>query len=93
MIVVIAHKIPAAVAGRMKLWFIEIKPGIFLSGLKNTTATVVAEYLFSHCPSNSGLMIFISKREAPGYEIWTKGVSDDLLLELSGLLLVKRNGA
>jgi CRISPR-associated endoribonuclease Cas2 subtype I-E len=65
-------------------------PGVYLSDLKNATAIEVADYLFSHCSESSGLMFFISKREAPGYEIRTKGVCGDQLIELSGLQLVKR---
>ena len=91
MIVVTAKKLPPAVAGRMKLWFIELRPGVYLSGLNNATAIEVADYLFSHCPESSGLMIFISKRETPGYEIRTKGVSEDQLVKISGLQLVRKN--
>ena len=90
MIVVIARKLPPAVAGRMKLWFLELQPGVYISGLNNATAIEVADYLFSHCPESSGLMIIISKQETPGYEIRTKGVCEDQLIKLSGLQLVRK---
>lgn len=38
MVVVVATQIPPAVRGRMKCWFIEIRPNIFVSGVKDNVA-------------------------------------------------------
>lgn len=88
MLVVIANDLPPAVRGRMKLWFIEPKPNVFVSGVKDSVATEVIDYLFSHCPIESGLMIFKRSNKVPGYEI--RGIGDPLrqITEISGLQLV-----
>jgi len=88
MLIVIANNLPPAVRGRMKLWFVEPRPNIFISGLKDNTAKKVIAYLFQYCPPESGLMIFRKISKAPGYEILGLGDTKRDLIELSGLQLV-----
>ena len=88
MIVVIANNLPPAVRGRMKLWFVEPRPNVFVSGIKDAVATRVVDYLYKHCPSASGLMVFRKIQEAPGYEIRGVGDTKRVLTEMSGLQLV-----
>lgn len=94
MLVVLANDIPPAVRGRMKLWFVESRPNIFVSGIKDSVADEVVEYLYKHCPTDSGLMIFQKIRKAPGYKIRGVGDTKRSLVEISGLQLVQeKNGA
>lgn len=88
MLVVIANDLPPAVRGRMKLWFVEPRPNVFVSGIKDAVAKKVVDYLYKHCPPRSGLMVFNQTRETPGYEI--RGIGDPKrnLVEFSGLQLV-----
>lgn len=91
MLVVIANDLPPAVRGRMKLWFVEPRANVFVSGIKDSVAKKVIEYLYKHCPSKSGLIIFRSISKTPGYEIISRGDSSRYLIELSGLQLVAEN--
>ena len=88
MLVVIANDLPPAVRGRMKLWFIEPRPNVFVSGIKDSVAKKVVDYLHSHCPMDSGLMIFRRIPETPGYEVHGIGDTKRNLTEISGLQLV-----
>ena len=88
MLVVIANDIPPAVRGRMKLWFVEPRANIFVSGVKDSVAKKVVEYLHNHCPSESGLMVFKSSNLPPGYEIYGLGDTRKEIIELSGMQLV-----
>ncbi len=88
MLVVIANDLPAAVRGRMKLWFVEPRPNVFVSGIKDHIANEVVEYLYDHCPIESGLMIFQRTPETPGYKIRGIGNTVRDLTEISGLQLV-----
>ena len=88
MLVVIANDLPPAVRGRMKLWFIEPRPNVFISGVKDSVAKKVIDYLYQHCPKDSGLMIFNRINETPGYEIRGIGDTRRNLTEISGLQLV-----
>ncbi len=88
MLVVIANDLPPAVRGRMKLWFTEPKPNVFVSGLKDGVANKVIDYLFKHCTAESGLTIFKSQQKAPGYEIRALGETKKSLTDICGLQLV-----
>jgi CRISPR-associated protein Cas2 len=88
MLVVIANDLPPAVRGRMKLWFVEPKPNVFVSGVKDSVATTVIEYLYRHCPADSGVLMFCSIPRAPGYQIRTIGTTNKTITEISGLQLV-----
>ncbi|NTU67611.1 MAG: type I-E CRISPR-associated endoribonuclease Cas2 [Chlorobiaceae bacterium] len=93
MLVVIANDLPPAVRGRMKLWFIEPRANIFVSGAKDSLAKKVVDYLHKHCPPKSGVMIFNSSNTAPGYEVYGMGDTRKGLIELSGLQLVIEKSA
>ncbi len=88
MLVVIANDLPPAVRGRMKLWFIEPRPNVFVSGIKDSVAKKVVDYLHDHCPLESGLMVFRRLSETPGYEIRGVGDTKRNLTEISGMQLV-----
>ena len=88
MLVVVSNDLPPAIRGRMKLWFIELKPNVFVSGLKDAAANRVVNYLYTHCPSGSGLLILSSIKKSPGYSIKWLGNLKKELVELSGLQLV-----
>ena len=88
MLVVIANDLPPAVRGRMKIWFTEPRPNVFVSGINESTALRVIDYLYEHCPSSSGITIFRKIKAPPGYEIQTIGDTKKSLTEISGLQLM-----
>ncbi|MDP8305337.1 MAG: type I-E CRISPR-associated endoribonuclease Cas2e [Candidatus Chlorobium antarcticum] len=88
MLVVVANDLPPAVRGRMKLWFIEPRANIFVSGIKDSLAKKVVAYLHEHCPEKSGLMILCSNNTTPGYEIYGIGDTKRDFTEISGMPLV-----
>lgn len=87
MLVVIANDLPPAVRGRMKLWFVEAKANVFVSGIRDSVAKSVIDYLFENCPSRSGLLIFQKISSAPGYRIHGMGDTRRRLKKISGLQL------
>ena len=88
MLVVIANNLPPAVRGRMKLWFVEPKPNIFVSGLNDSACLKVIDYLFEYCPSSSGVLIFRRINIPPWYEIRSIGDATKQMTILSGLQLI-----
>ncbi len=89
MLVVLANDIPPAVRGRMKLWFVEPRPNVFISGIKDSVADDVVEYLYKHCPAESGLMVFKKIKQVPGYKIRGVGDTRRSMVEINGLQLVQ----
>ena len=88
MIVVMADYLHPAVRGRMKLWFIEIKPNVFVSGVKDATARNVVKYLHDSCDENSGLIIIEGTNKAPYYRILKKGSNLNYVRNITGLPLI-----
>ena len=88
MLVVIANDLPPAVRGRMKLWFIEPRANVFVSGVKDSVAVKVIDYLHEHCPRESGLMIFRRTNSVPGYAISGMGDNQRKIINISGLQLI-----
>ncbi|MRJ43148.1 type I-E CRISPR-associated endoribonuclease Cas2 [Idiomarina sp. FenBw--71] len=88
MLVVFANDLPPAVRGRMKLWFVEPRANVFVSGIKDSVAKTVVDYLYKHCPPEAGVVIFRSLPGPPGYEVYTIGPTRKSLIEISGLQLV-----
>lgn len=88
MLVVLANDLPPAVRGRMKLWFVEPRPNVFVSGVKDSVATTVIDYLYKHCPPESGLMIVRSTNRPPGFELRCIGPARKPMIEVSGLQLI-----
>ena len=88
MVVVIANDLSPAVRGRMKLWFVEPRPNIFVSGIKDSVADDVIEYLNKSCPVSSGLLIFQKTNNAPGFKIYGTGDTNKKLSEISGYQLI-----
>jgi CRISPR-associated protein Cas2 len=88
MLVVIANDLPPAVRGRMKLWFVEPRPNVFVSGIKDSVADTVVNYLNKSCPPESGLLIFQRINRSPGYKIWGVGDHTKQITTLDGLQLI-----
>ena len=88
MVVVIANDLPPAVRGRMKLWFVEPRANIFVSGIKDSVANDVIDYLIKSCPPSSGLMIFQKINKAPGFKIFGAGDCNKQIESISGYQLI-----
>ena len=94
MLVVFANHLPPAVKGRMKLWFVEPRANVFISGIKDSVADGVVNYLFDHCPLESGLIIFQRSNRTPGFKIRGLGDHTRTLVRISGMQLVQeKDGA
>jgi len=72
----------------MKLWFIEPRANLFVSGIKDSVANTVVEYLHKHCPPESGVIMFRSLSKPPGFEIRTIGPVRKPMIEIDGLQLI-----
>ena len=88
MIVVLADNIPPAIRGKMKLFFIEIKPGIFVSGVKDNVAKDVSDFLYSNCPIETSFAIIESTKTPPYYKIRKRGSDSRKITKITGLQLI-----
>lgn len=89
MIVVFADKIPPAVRGKMKLWFIEPTPMVFVSGVNDALAEAIVERLLESCDPDANILMVRSTSVAPGYKLIQKN-SVAQLTEITNMQLVKK---
>lgn len=89
MVVVIAKYLPDAIRGIIKLWFIEVKPNVFISGINDSTANKVVDHLIKSCKPDSGLIIFQSHNFAPFHKIRSVGYNHNQIIDFNGLHLIK----
>lgn len=89
MLIVIAKKLPPAVRGKMKAWFIEPKANVFISSVSDDLALRVATNLLNYCDEESGIFIAASTKKIPGYKIFQKGADVVNIVTVSGIQLVK----
>jgi CRISPR-associated protein Cas2 len=88
MLVVVANDLPPAVRGRLKLWFVEPRPNVFVSGIKDSVAATIVDYLYKYCPPESGLLIFKSIPRSPGFEMMCIGPPRKPPITISGMQLI-----
>ena len=88
MVVLIASRIPPAVRGRLKLWFVEPRANVFVSSIKASVADKVLDELWQICPVSSGLMVIRSAKTIQGFSIETRGEVDRKVFEELGFYLV-----
>lgn len=88
MVVVVANDLPPAVRGRMKLWFIEPRANVFVSGMKDSVAEKIINYLLENCPSSSGLLVLQRITIPPFYKIWGAGDTKKKIALIDGLQLI-----
>ena len=88
MLIVVANDLPPAVRGRMKLWFVEPRANVFVSGIKDSVADTVIAWLYKHCPPESGLLLVRLINRPPGYEMRCIGPPRKPMIEVSGLQLI-----
>lgn len=88
MIVLFANYLPDAVRGKIKLWFVEPHPNVFVSGAKDALSLSIVDMLLEYCPAESGLTIFQSISTPPFFRIFTKGQAARHISDINGLQLV-----
>lgn len=74
MVVLISKNIPDAVRGKLKLWFIEIHPGIFVSSVKDFCAEKIIDYIWTYCTSDSELIAIRDTNKLPFYKVREKSL-------------------
>lgn len=88
MVVVIARNIPDAVRGKLKLWFIEVAPYVFVSGVKDFCAEKIANYIWEYCDQEeSELLIIRDTSKPPYFKVRERGLSADDFIPICGIKL------
>ena len=87
MMVVITEGIPLRLRGRLSVWMIEIRAGVYLGNLSNRTREMIWGLLVQGAEDGSVAMAWASPNEA-GYDFLTLGKNRREPVDYDGLRLV-----
>ena len=86
-IVVVVENVPPRLRGRMAIWLLEVRAGVYIGDVSRRTREMIWEQLAEGYENGSAVMAWASGHES-GYEFQTLGPSRRLPVEFDGLFLV-----
>ena len=86
-LVVVTENIPPRLRGRLAIWLLEVRAGVYIGDLSRRAREMIWEQLQAGLESGNAVMAWSSNHES-GYEFQTLGASRRLPVEMDGLLLV-----
>ena len=86
-LVVVTENVPPRVRGRMAIWLLEVRAGVYIGDVSKRTREMIWEHLREGHEDGNVVMAWSSNHES-GYEFQTLGPNRRLPVEFDGLNLV-----
>ncbi len=86
-IVVVTESVPPRLRGRLAIWLLEVRAGVYIGDVSKRTREMIWQQLDQGCENGSVVMAWASGNES-GYEFQTLGQNRRLPVEFDGLRLV-----
>lgn len=86
-VVVVTENVPPRLRGRMAIWLLEVRAGVYIGNISRRTREMLWEQLSKGCDDGNVVMAWASNHES-GYEFQTLGANRRLATEFDGLYLV-----
>jgi CRISPR-associated protein Cas2 len=86
-LVVVTENVPPRLRGRIAIWLLEVRAGVYIRDVSRRTREMIWEQLAEGYENGSVVMAWASSHES-GYEFQTLGPSRRLPVEFDGLYLV-----
>ncbi|GAA5785391.1 type I-E CRISPR-associated endoribonuclease Cas2e [Chitiniphilus shinanonensis] len=86
-VVVVTENVPPRLRGRMAIWLLEVRAGVYIGDVSRRTREMIWEHLSAGYEDGNVVMAWASRHES-GYEFQTLGASRRLAVEFDGLNLV-----
>lgn len=86
-VVVVTENVPPRLRGRMAIWLLEIRAGVYIGDVSKRTREMIWEQLSEGSEDGNVVMAWASSHES-GYEFQTLGKNRRLPVEFDGLRLV-----
>jgi len=91
MTVVVTENVPPALRGRLAIWMVEIRPGVYVASLTQRLRQTIWETLRAGLGDGNAVMVWRTNTEA-GYDIAELGVDQRRPADLDGLKLMAFSG-
>lgn len=86
-LVVVTENVPPRLRGRMAIWLLEVRAGVYIGDASRRTREMIWEQLQAGYEPGNVVMAWASSHES-GYEFQTLGENRRLPIEFDGLHLV-----
>ncbi len=86
-ITVVTENVPLRLRGRMAIWLLEVRAGVYIGDVSKRTREMIWQQLSEGYEDGSVVMAWASSHES-GYEFQTLGESRRIPVEFDGLRLV-----
>lgn len=86
-VVVVTENIPPRLRGRMAIWLLEVRAGVYIGDVSVRTRDMLWTQLSEGCEEGNVVMAWSSSHES-GYEFQTLGENRRVPIEFDGLQLV-----
>jgi CRISPR-associated protein Cas2 len=84
---VVTENVPPRLRGRMAIWLLEVRAGVYIGDVSKRTREMIWEQLVNGFEQGNVVMAWASNHES-GYEFQTLGPSRRIPVEMDGLMLV-----
>lgn len=86
-LVVVTENVPPRLRGRMAIWLLEVRAGVYIGDVSRRTREMIWQQLREGHEDGNVVMAWASNNES-GYEFQTLGTNRRLPVEFDGLRLV-----
>ncbi|SFM87551.1 type I-E CRISPR-associated endoribonuclease Cas2e [Halopseudomonas yangmingensis] len=86
-LVVVTENVPPRLRGRMAIWLLEVRAGVYIGNVSRRTREMIWQQLSEGHEDGNVVMAWASNHES-GYEFQTLGPNRRLPVEFDGLYLV-----
>jgi len=87
MLVVVTENIPPRLRGRLAVWLIEVRAGVFLGDTSKRVREVIWQYCEADCENGNIVLAWQTNTES-GFDFQTMGVNRRHPIDFDGLRLV-----
>jgi len=86
-LVVVTESVPPRLRGRLALWLLEVRAGVYIGDVSRRTREMIWQQLCEGCEDGNVVMAWASRYES-GYEFQTLGPNRRVPVDFDGLRLV-----
>ncbi|EWC39883.1 type I-E CRISPR-associated endoribonuclease Cas2 [Pseudomonas stutzeri] len=86
-LVVVTENIPPRLRGRLAIWLLEVRAGVYIGDVSKRTREMIWQHLEAGCEDGNVVMAWASKSES-GYDFQTLGSNRREPIDYDGLRLV-----
>ena len=87
MLVIVVENVPARLRGRLGLWLVEVRAGVYVGKVSRRVREMIWENLCKGVDEGNAVMVWSSNTES-GFDFETLGANRRMPVEMDGIKLV-----